>query len=144
MLFRSYTINGLNSTAYTEAVAAKNVTYGLYTTPVAPSVPGYSGTPIAKKVAQDQEIRIPVDLGAGSLGFKSIKVVWKEKGTDLVASKIVTLDAATTEMVITAASVNSLLSQDDAAAAGSKLLPLTMEVFFNGNTTADAVITLNR
>ncbi len=140
----AYTINGLNSTAYTEAVAAKNVTYGLYTTPVAPSVPGYSGTPIAKTVAQDQEIRIPVDLGAGSLGFKSIKVVWKEKGTDLVASKIVTLDAATTEMVITAASVNSLLSQDDAAAAGSKLLPLTMEVFFNGNTTADAVITLNR
>ena len=62
----------------------------------------------------------------------------------MVASKIVTLDAATTEMVITAASVNSLLSQDDAAAAGSKLLPLTMEVFFNGNTTADAVITLNR
>lgn len=142
----AYTINGLNSTAYTEAVAAKNVTYGLYTAPVAPSVPGYTvGTPITKTVTADTEIRIPVDLGAGSLGFKSIKVMWKENGTDLVAAKIVTLEPGTTPaMVITASAVNKLLEQDDAAAAGSKLLPLTMEVYFNGNTTADAVITLSK
>lgn len=142
----AYTITGLNSSVYADAVADQSVRYGLYTAPVAPSVPGYTaGTPIAKTVAADTEIRIPVNLGVGSLGYKSIKVLWKENGTDLVAAKIVTLEPGTTPaMVITASAVNKLLEQDDAAAAGSKLLPLTMEVYFNGNTTADAVITLSK
>lgn len=141
----AYTITGLNSGIYADAVAAKDVTYGLYTAPVAPSVVGYSGTAIAKTVTADTEVRIPVDLGSGSLGYKSVKVMWKENGTDLVAAKIVTLEAGETPaMVITASAVNKLLEQDAAAAAGSKLLPLTMEVFFNGNTTADAVITLSK
>lgn len=140
----NYTITGLNSSVYADAVAAKDVVYGLYTAPVAPSVPSYTGTPLSEQVVADTEIRIPVDLGSGSLGFKSIKVMWKEQNQDLVAGKIVTLDAKTTEMVISASAVNTLLQRDDAAAAGSKLLPLTMEVYFNGNTTPDAVITLSK
>lgn len=141
----SYTITGLNSSVYSEAVTAKDVVYGLYTAPVAPSVVGYTGTAIAKTIVADTEVRIPVDLGSGSKAFKSVKVVWKEKGTDLVAAKIVTLDASNgASILITASEVNKLLSADTAAAAGAKLLPLTMEVYFNGNTTADAVITLNK
>ena len=141
----AYTITGLNSSIYADAVAAKDVVYGLYTAPVAPSVPGYTtGTPITETVQADTEIRIPVDLGKGSEALKSIKVVWDGKGTDLVKAGIVTLDTSTIEMVITAASVNSLLEQNAAAPAGEKLLPLTMNVFFNGNEgTPDAVITLN-
>ena len=136
----------MNSSVYADAVAAKDVTYGLYTAPVAPSVPGYvTGTPIAETVTADTEIRIPVSLGVGSEALKSIKVMWAGKDVDLVAAKIVTLDTKTFEMVITADSVNSLLEQDAAAAADAKLLPLTMNVFFNGNDgTPDAVITLSK
>ena len=119
----SYTITGLNSTTYTEAVAAKDVTYGLYTAPVAPTVPT---TSFALEAGKD--VTIPVTVGSGSLAMKSVAVMLGND--DLVASGVVSLNAEPPALILGADTVDAVL---DLYANDNTVLPMTLNVVINGD-----------
>lgn len=119
----AYTITGLNSTTYTEAVAAKDVTYGLYTAPVAPTVPT---TSFALEAGKD--VTIPVTVGSGSLAMKSVAVMLGND--DLVASGVVSLNAEPPALILGADTVDAVL---DLYANDNTVLPMTLNVVINGD-----------
>lgn len=136
-----YTITGVPADDFAEA--DKDCKYGLYTAPVAPAVTGYSSAPLEKTVAKDTAISIPVSLGKGSKALKSIKVALAD-GTDLVSNGTVVLDTENVAIAITKETINGLIDADNNAPSSAKLLPMTLKVYFNGNTEPDAEIKLKK
>ena len=99
------------------------MTYGLYTAPVAPTVPT---TSFALEAGKD--VTIPVTVGSGSLAMKSVAVML---GNDvLVASGVVSLNAEPPALILGADTVDAVL---DLYANDNTVLPMTLNVVINGD-----------
>lgn len=119
----AYTLDGVTASAYEEA--AKDCTYGLYTTPSVPSITTTNYT-----VDPESNTEIAVNLGAASKGAKGVKsVTWE--GEELINSDN---DAKYENgKVIIDASVGNYFNQQG-------LLPATLTITFDMNdANAEAV-----
>ncbi len=120
-----YTIDGVTASAYDEA--AVNCTYGLYSTPAAPSIATTSFD-----MEADTDIEIPVSLGAGSLGATKLKATWG--AVDLGSKGYATFKDGV--ITIKANCVNLLMGKPEASQ--------TVVVTFDDADSTEIEITLNK